>query len=151
MLDDAAAYLRDLRQLHGPDVLLVGLDADPQEALCTAKRIGALAPTCGIIVYGCSATMDLLSQAMAAGARRYLSYPFDGPALLKAVGDVYEEMKPLAASNARMALAVAPEPRCAAVAPASGNHEPKVIAVFSPKGGVGTSTLAVNLACALSA
>ena len=145
VLGDAAAYFEVYGSSAGPDILLVGLDADPQEALSTAKRISALAPACGVIVYGSSATMDLLSQAMGAGARRYLAFPFDGQALLKAVLDVHEEMKPLAST--RLAL-----PAHGGEAPAASfsGREPKVVAVFSPKGGVGTSTLAVNLACALS-
>jgi pilus assembly protein CpaE len=91
--------------------------------------------------------MDMLSQAMAAGARRYLPYPFDAPALIKTLNDVHEEMKPIVAS-ARAALpAVSAAPSSAPVS----HREPKVVTVFSPKGGVGTSTLAVNLACALNA
>jgi len=146
VLGDAAAYFEIYGASAGPDVLLVGLDTDPQAALVTAKRIVALAPACGVIVYGRAATMDLLSQAMASGARRYLPYPFDPPTLRAAIGDVHEQMKPLV-ENARFALP-------AHQATAGGEirvHEPKVVAVFSPKGGVGTSTLAVNLACALQA
>src|SRR5438067_3305043 len=146
VLDDAAAYFEVYGSSGGPDVLVVGLDSDPDEALATAKRITALAPTCGIVVFGRSATMDLLAQAMAAGARRYLTYPFDSLALLKAVNDVYEEMRPLITS-ARLAL---PAHHAAPAPAAAVAREPKVVAVFSPKGGVGTSTLAVNLACALS-
>ena len=146
VLDDAAAYFEVYGSSSGPDVLLVGLDSNPQEALSTAKRLGALAPACGIIVFGRSVTMDLLSQAMAAGARRYLPYPFDGPALHKAVAEVYEEMRPLIAGS-RLALPAHNAP--AVSAKSRPQRDPKVVTVFSPKGGVGTSTLAVNLACAL--
>ncbi len=147
VLDDAAAYFEVYGGSAGPDTLLVGLDSDPQEALATAKRIGALAPTCGLVVFGAGATMDILSQAMAAGARRYLPYPFDAPTLLKTLTDVHEEMKPIVAST-RAALPAASAAPIGAPAP---RREPKVVTVFSPKGGVGTSTLAVNLACALNA
>src|ERR671934_2664776 len=110
VLNHAAAYFEIYSGTRGPDVLLVGLDSDPNEALSRAKRIGALAPTCGLVVFGHAPSMDLLSQAMAAGARRYLPYPFDGPALLEAVTDVHEKMKPrTAAGEAR---------------------EPKVVTVF---------------------
>jgi len=143
VLKDAAAYFEIYDSTDGPDVLLVGLDNDAQAALHAARRVVALAPNCGVIVYGCAATMDLLPQAMAAGARRYLPFPFDGAALRTAVGEVYEQVKPLA-DSARLALPSHPVALAAEKA-----RDPKVIAVFSPKGGVGTSTLAVNLACAL--
>jgi len=144
-LKDAAAYFETYDTSDGPDVLLVGLDGDAPAALHAAKRVVALAPACGVIVYGRAATMDLLSQAMAAGARRYLPFPFDAAALRTAVGEVYEQVKPLV-DSARLALPA----HNAGPTGAHSAREPKVIAVFSPKGGVGTSTLAVNLACALS-
>ena len=152
VLNHAAAYFEVYSGSRGPDVLLVGLDSDPNEALSRAKRIGALAPTCGLVVFGHAPSMDLLSQAMAAGARRYLPYPFDGPALLKAVNDVHEEMKPFLFS-ARAALPAHDTPPTHSTPPETDGaeaREPKVVTVFSPKGGVGTSTVAVNLACALS-
>lgn len=147
VLKDAAAYFEVYDTSDGPDVLLVGLDSDAQAALHAAKRVVALAPACGVIVYGRAATMDLLSQAMAAGARRYLPFPFDDAALRTAVGEVYEQVKPLVDSS-RPAL---PAHSTGVTTDGGKERDPKVIAVFSPKGGVGTSTLAVNLACALGA
>lgn len=143
ILKDAASYFEVYGASSGPDILLVGLDTDAREALNTVRQILALAPTCGVIVYGKEGTMELLSQAMEAGARRYLPYPCDGPEMLAAIDAVYEKMKPLA--ETRLALPASDTAREST----GPRHAPKVVAVFSPKGGVGTSTLAVNLACAL--
>lgn len=143
ILADAASYFEVYGASSGPDILLVGLDANPREALNATKQIVALAPACGVIVYGQAATMDLLSQAMEVGARRYLTLPFDADGLIAAVEDVYDKLKPIA--ETRQALPA----RGGTVAPAPHGRDPKVVTVFSPKGGTGTSTLAVNLACAL--
>ena len=145
---DAADYFEVYGTSQGPDILLVGLDENPQQALTAAKQIVALSPTCGVIVYGRTVTMELLSQAMVVGARRHLQFPFDAATLRATVTAVSDEMRPLAES-ARMALP-AHQPVEAVSPAAAPPRASKVIAVFSPKGGVGTSTLAVNLACALA-
>lgn len=149
VLHDTADYLVSYGASNGPNVLLVGLDENPQAALAAAKGVVAMAPFCGIVVYGRNVTMELLQQAMTSGARRYVPYPFDADALRNAVTGVYAEMKPLAES----ARAIGPARDDAGTAgpgEPEQKRDPKVTAVFSPKGGVGTSTLAVNLACALS-
>lgn len=128
------------------DVLLVGLDTSSQEALAAIKRIAASTPTCRVIVFGTDATLGLLPQAMAAGARRYLRYPFDGAALRAAIAEVNEELT-LLAGTVRPAT---PPESVASSSGAATAARSKVVTVFSPKGGVGTTTLAVNLACALA-
>src|SRR5438552_11837007 len=74
VLEDAAAAVATYGA-SGPDVLLVGLDTEPQGALAAAKQILIGAPACGVIVYGGAVATELLAQALAAGARQYLPYP----------------------------------------------------------------------------
>src|SRR5579864_5917512 len=49
---DAASYNRIYGTVRHPDVLLVGLDTNPHEALTIIKRIAALTPACRLIVFG---------------------------------------------------------------------------------------------------
>src|SRR5919199_5244270 len=67
--------------LRAYDVLLLGLDTNAQEWLAAVKRMLAQTPTCGVIVFGGAATLNVLPQAMAIGARRYVPYPLNGPTL----------------------------------------------------------------------
>jgi pilus assembly protein CpaE len=115
------------------------------------RRIVALMPACGIVVFGREASRTHLAEAMAAGARHFLPYPFDAAAVEAAIRDMHAEMKALNAEASPFGPAARPGlPR---VAPATEDAvgDGKVLAVFSPKGGVGATTLAVNLACALQA
>jgi pilus assembly protein CpaE len=96
-------------------------------------------------VYGQASSKEILPQAMAAGAQRYLTYPFTATALHEAIITVHESLKQLVAS----AHPIIPEGAAGAPA-AEPKKDGQVIAFFSPKGGVGTTTLAVNLACALA-
>jgi pilus assembly protein CpaE len=132
-------------------VLLVGLDTRPQEALAAIRRIIALRPACGIIVFGQESVRAHAVEAMAAGARRYVPYPFDAAAIEAAIRDVHVEVQALSAEVDPFASTVSPGLPRIATAADNGTESGKVVSVFSPKGGVGTTTLAVNLAGALRA
>jgi pilus assembly protein CpaE len=83
---------------------------------------------------------------MQAGAREFLIKPFSSDDLISSVRRVHE--LGLTRKQAQPAMAT-PSPY-GLVAQGSGRaQQGKVITVFSPKGGTGCSTLAVNLAIAL--
>ena len=131
----------------GPAVLLVGLDVDRAQRLAYARRVQGAYPGAIIIGYTVNFIADTLLEAMNWGARRVLRYPFEPQALRQAILDIEEELRGIV----RQGHASAPpsgrtQPPAAVPDPAARN---RVVAVFSPKGGVGTSTLAVNLAVAL--
>jgi len=138
-------YILSLR----PDVLLVSLGADATEeilALCRAVSFNLL--VCPIIMYGPASDVDTMQQAMAAGVRRFLTSPVVREELLRAIVETRTQAE-------RNQARLAPPPRAVeaiAVPPRAPEEAPPrslVCAVFGPKGGVGTSTLAVNLAVGL--
>jgi len=100
---------------------------------------------------------DYLRRSMLAGAREFLVKPFSSDELTSSIRQVYTRER-----EKQSRIAVQPAPAAsgdtsrAVVAPRGGGdddeyREPgRVIAVFGPKGGVGRTTLAVNLAVAAS-
>src|SRR5437764_11858287 len=82
----------DMPTLRSYDVLLLGLDTKAQEWLAAIKPMLAQTPTCGVIVFGGAATINVLPQAMAVGARRFLPYPFAAATLSTAIAEVHEEV-----------------------------------------------------------
>jgi pilus assembly protein CpaE len=135
----------------GPDVLLVSLDIDRPQRLAYARRVQGTYPAAVIIGFTSNYTADALAEAMSAGARRVLRYPFEIGALRQAVHDVREELRaltgPMASAPRPMPAPAPANPSVAGIHVSDRPHS--LIALFSPKGGVGTSTLAVNLALAL--
>ena len=88
-----------------------------------------------------------MRRAMLAGARDFLMKPFSGDELVEAVRNVHRT-RPVAASPAISLEAAARTRAPGEVArPASLG---KVLAVFSPKGGIGCTTVAVNTAVAMA-
>lgn len=135
----------------GPDVILVGLDDDRSQRLAFARRLHGTYPSAIILGYTANYTADALAEAMGAGARRVLRYPFEASALRQAVSDVRDELRAFA-GPAPAAPQVQTRPVITGLSATPGYVSDKpnqLIAVFSPKGGVGCSTLAVNLALAL--
>jgi pilus assembly protein CpaE len=135
----------------GPDALLIGLDADLPARLSYARRIQELYPRAAILAYSVAFDAEALAAAMAAGVRRLLSFPLTDSAVLEAITAVRGELDELIGSLdalARLQGDQTDEPAGTSIAGEISKAH-KIIVVFSPKGGVGTSTLAVNLATAL--
>ncbi|MBI2301410.1 MAG: response regulator [Armatimonadetes bacterium] len=91
----------------------------------------------GIIITGSAPAIGDLRAAMQAGADDYLPKPFDPPAVSDSVEVVLRRVED------RRHEAISADA-------GSGPHAAKVIAVYSPQGGVGKSMLACNLAVVLA-
>lgn len=102
----------------------------------TFKTTGSL-----VLVSATQSQMEFVREAMLAGASGFLLKPFDLTELSRSIEQVYhlwlQRSTLLAESRSQNQLGAMP---------AKQAHS---IAVFSPKGGAGTTTLAVNLAIAL--
>jgi len=111
-----------------PDVVLVEIGRDPKTPLEFAARLNRMNPAACIIA--CSAyqepSPELLMQAMRSGVREFLSQPID-PMVVREMLERQVKQRG---------------------APQSDNE--KLVIVAGAKGGVGTTTIAVNLAVQLA-
>jgi pilus assembly protein CpaE len=85
---------------------------------------------------------DYLRRSMLAGAREFLVKPFSSDELTASIRQVHVRER-----EKQDRMAAVPGSR----APAPAREPGRVVAVFSPKGGVGRTTIAVNLAVAAAA
>ncbi|MQA00174.1 MAG: response regulator [Dehalococcoidia bacterium] len=120
---------------HKPNVILLALEDPPARGVSTLESLQTLAPDTPVIVYSSSGNVDLVRQAMRAGARDFLSKPLQAQALRETIHNVLaqEEQRQLARWGEQSAVT------------ARGT----VITVAGAKGGIGKSTLTTNLAIAI--
>lgn len=141
---DAQQGIRLAKELR-PDVILMDINMPGMDGIAATEVISSTIPASEVIMMSVQGEPDYLRRAMLAGAREYLVKPFGGDELSNSIRQVYE----LAADKrARLSAAMqpaAPTPVAAAELPPAG----RMISVFSPKGGVGRTTVAANLAIAL--
>lgn len=110
-----------------PNVAFVDL-GDTSEGLRVVRALSQEAPDIGILCVGPELEADALLEVMRAGAGEYLPRPFT-------VEDTEE-----AFARLRRRVRTAPEEK---------GQQGRLTVVFSPKGGVGVTTVAVNLAVTL--
>jgi pilus assembly protein CpaE len=90
---------------------------------------------------------DYLRRSMLAGAREFLVKPFSSDELTASIRQVYSREQEKAIRIAASAPVVTAETG-GSTGTSGEDGEGRVIAIFSPKGGVGRTTIAVNLAVA---
>jgi pilus assembly protein CpaE len=129
-----------------PDVVLMDINMPDMDGIAATELLAREVPTASVIMMSVQGESDYLRRSMLAGAREFLVKPFSSDELTASIRQVFTRERD---KMTRMAVAAAEAggPRTATSQTPSG--EPgQVVAVFSPKGGVGRTTVAVNLAVA---
>jgi pilus assembly protein CpaE len=116
-------------QTH-PDIGIVALDADPGKALDLVAQVQQVSPDCAIFVVSSSSDGNLILRAMRSGVKEFLTQPLRLEDLLAAFDRVTAQRFGRSDGRARGSA---------------------VIAVAGATGGVGTTSVAVNLGCAFAA
>jgi pilus assembly protein CpaE len=129
-----------------PDVVLMDINMPDMDGIATTEQLAVKCPTAAVVMMSVQGEADYLRRSMLAGAREFLVKPFSSDELTASIRQVWSRERDKQSRIAAPAAAAAAAAGAAA-GPTSG--EPGiVVAVFSPKGGVGRTTIAVNLAVA---
>src|SRR6476659_11156011 len=124
-----------------PDVVLMDINMPDMDGIAATEKLSAEVPTAAVVMMSVQGEADYLRRSMLAGAREFLVKPFSSDELTASIRQVWSREKDKLQRFAP--VVAAPEPR------SNGSGEPaSVVAVFSPKGGVGRTTISVNLAVA---
>jgi pilus assembly protein CpaE len=130
-----------------PDVVLMDINLPGIDGITATTQLLEVYPVAQVLMLSVQGESDYMRRAMLAGARDYLTKPPSADELLDAIHRV-AKLKPRS-----MGDTLIPPTRQAAAAAAASATEPqaqgKIITVFSPKGGSGCTTVAVNTALAM--
>ena len=110
-----------------PDVAIIDIDGNDQKALALVESLSRSFPGCGIIVVSQRTDGQMILRTMRAGAREFLNSPVQIDELVGALNRVGSSRE----GGARSASS-------------------SIIAVAGSSGGVGTTSIAINLAVALA-
>ena len=127
--DDVEQLYAEIVRLR-PSAAVITLAANPDQALTLIEQLAVECPQTAIISAARDASPDLILRSMRAGAREFLRLPV-----------INEEFKTVLDRTAEFCARHTEAPK----------KKGRMIAVFSSKGGCGTSFLATNLAAATNA
>lgn len=136
----------EMARQHRPDIILMDINMPGLDGIGASQAIVEHVPSTQIIIMSVQSEADYLRRAMLAGARDFLMKPFSGDELVSAIRRV-NTMRPAQREAPQPAVMERVEQAGRAAAPP---QEAKIVSVYSPKGGSGCSTIAVNLAVALA-
>jgi len=133
----------ELAQKLSPDVILMDINMPGMDGIATSEQLASLVPSAAVIMMSVQGEADYLRRSMLAGAREFLVKPFSADELTTSIRKVRErEVEKQSRAADRVEAAVT------ARSAESASRGGQIVTVFSPKGGVGRTTIAVNLAVA---
>lgn len=127
--NDAEQLYEEIVRLK-PMAAIISLGANPEQAIRLIQRLSSESPKTAIISAAQNASSDLLLQSLRAGAREFLQLPVRS-----------DEVKTVLDRVSEFCVGQVEAPK----------KKGRMVAVFSSKGGCGTSFVATNLALATSA
>jgi len=128
-----------------PDVILMDINMPDMDGIKATELILEEVPFAQIVILSIQSEADYMRKAMLAGARYFLAKPPSGDELISTIRTVSERAKD---QRKKLAAPTAEVP----TQKGDGRKRPmgKLLAVYSPKGGVGCTTLATNMAIGLN-
>jgi pilus assembly protein CpaE len=128
-----------------PDVVLMDINMPDMDGIATTELLAVKCPTAAVVMMSVQGEADYLRRSMLAGAREFLVKPFSSDELTASIRQVWSRERD---KQSRIAAPIAAAAAGGGGGGAPGGEPGIVVAVFSPKGGVGRTTIAVNLAVA---
>jgi pilus assembly protein CpaE len=122
-------FFADVIAQTNPDIGIVCIDSNPEKGLKLIESIRDNSPECSILVVSSSNDGQIILRAMRAGAKEFVTHPVRMEDLVTALGRI---------SALKFGVG-------------QGNRACHVIAIAGATGGVGTTSLSVNLGCLLAA
>jgi pilus assembly protein CpaE len=123
-------FFTDVALQTQPDIALISLDADAEQGLALVAKLNEELPSCDTLVVSSSQEGSLILQAMRNGAKEFLSYPLNLEEFLASLDRIRQS--------------------------STGRHgdgqvrSSQVITVAGVGGGVGCTSLAINIACSIA-
>jgi pilus assembly protein CpaE len=129
-----------------PDVILMDINMPDMDGIAATEQLSSAVPAAAVVMMSVQGEADYLRRSMLAGAREFLVKPFSSDELTASIRQVSARERD---KQSRMAALPVTGSGGSQGARTGEPGEPGIIvAVFSPKGGVGRTTVAVNLAVA---
>lgn len=135
----------DLAGETQPDVILMDINMPDMDGIQATEAIRKKIPFTQIVILSVQNDPKYMQRAMMAGARAFLSKP---PTVDELISTIHQVGKMAAEEKAKIALVQKLQSGSGGKFGTTLTHG-KVITVYGPKGGVGTTTIATNLAVAL--
>lgn len=120
-------FFNDIVQQTQPDIALIHLDSDPHKGLALVAQITQDLPACAVFVIASSQEGSLILQAMRLGAKEFLHSPLK-------LDDFMAALDRLQSSSGKK----------------EKTRGSRVISVCGASGGIGCTSLAINLGCILA-
>lgn len=142
----------ELARASNPQVILMDINMPEMDGLTATGHINREMPAVQVVIVSVQDDPDYMREALRAGASDFISKGYTADELYRAVIDAHERWEH---DQARMGTAVQ---ATVGAAPGTGAfpvvapqvRRGAVITVYSPKGGVGTTTVATSLAVGLA-
>lgn len=137
-----------LSQDLNPDVVLMDINMPDMDGISATEAIRAKQPAVQVIILSVQGDQNYMRRAMLAGARDFLTKPPMGDELISAIRRAGAMAQTERSKNIQ--VQAAPIAGNAGAMLGYGSPKGKIVTIYSPKGGTGCTTLAVNLAITLN-
>ncbi|MGE5391898.1 MAG: AAA family ATPase [Deltaproteobacteria bacterium] len=128
----------DVVEVTNPDVVLMDINMPIMDGIKATEMLSMQHPDVGVIMISVQGEQEYLKKAMMAGAKEYMIKPFTADELSSAIKNVVELNKRRRDVQQKVERVEVKK------------HKPQIVAVYGAKGGVGKTSIAVNLAISLA-